>query len=94
MYLEGCGCLQERLAVDLHGQRLPGGDVHAAALGQPDRPAEPDLQLTQVPAAIHSHQLQDHKKALKRGTMTSIIWSGRTDPGIMSYCLCMHCTLR
>ena len=65
MYLEGCRCLQERLAVDLHGQRLPGGDVYAAALGQPDRPAQPDLQLTQVPAAIHCHQLQEHKKALK-----------------------------
>jgi len=59
--LEGGGGLQPGLAVQLHGQGVGGGDADAAALGQPDGLAQPHLQLPQVPAAVHCHQLHQRR---------------------------------
>jgi hypothetical protein len=42
----------------LHGQLRQRGDGHMAALAQPYRAGQPHLQLPQVEAAKHGHQLQ------------------------------------
>lgn len=43
----------------LHGQRLDRRDDDFAALPQPHCPRQSHLQLPQVPAAVHRHNLRD-----------------------------------
>lgn len=45
----------------LHGQIFGGGDASVGAAAEAARLAQTHLQLPQVPAAIHRHQLHTHK---------------------------------
>ena len=57
-HLQGGGGLVPGLAVHLHRNGLQQGDARGAALRQLDGPGQPDLQLAQVPAAVHPAHLR------------------------------------
>ena len=70
--LQGGGGLVPGLAVHLHGDGLQQRDARGAALRQLDGPRQPDLQLPQVPAAMHPAHLRAATGA-DSGTLQALI---------------------